>query len=98
MYIRSLPRPCPERVRVRRQRVARCLTREATVSGKAIYKVIEVLVQEGQAVKEGEILARLDDTNTRAALEQSRAQVTQLDAALSAARIAADDARPVYLR
>src|SRR5580704_11624520 len=72
--------------------------REATVSGKAIYKVIEVLVQEGQAVKEGEILARLDDTNTRAALEQSRAQVTQLDAALSAARIAADDARPVYLR
>jgi RND family efflux transporter MFP subunit len=57
-----------------------------------------VLVQEGQAVKEGEILARLDDTNTRAALEQSRAQVTQLDAALSAARIAADDARPVYLR
>jgi RND family efflux transporter MFP subunit len=72
--------------------------REATVSGKAIYKVIDVLIQEGQAVKQGEVIARLDDTNARAALEQSRAQVKQLEAALSAARIAADDARPIYLR
>jgi RND family efflux transporter MFP subunit len=72
--------------------------REATVSGKAIYKVIDVLIQEGQAVKEGEIIARLDDTNARAGLEQSKAQVKQLEAALAAARVAADDARPVYLR
>jgi RND family efflux transporter MFP subunit len=72
--------------------------REATVSGKAIYKVTEVLIQEGQAVKQGEVIARLDDTNSRAALEQSRAQVKQLEAALAAARTAADDARPVYLR
>jgi RND family efflux transporter MFP subunit len=72
--------------------------REATVSGKAIYKVVDVLIQEGQAVKQGEVIARLDDTNARAALEQSKAQVNQLEAALSAARIAADDARPVYLR
>jgi RND family efflux transporter MFP subunit len=72
--------------------------REATVSGKAIYKVTDVLIQEGQAVKEGEVIARLDDTNARAALEQSKAQVKQLEAALAAARIAADDARPVYQR
>jgi RND family efflux transporter MFP subunit len=72
--------------------------REATVSGKSIYKVVEVLVQEGQAVKQGEIIARLDDTNARAALEQSKAQVKQLEAALAAARIAAEDAHPVYLR
>jgi RND family efflux transporter MFP subunit len=72
--------------------------REATVSGKAIYKVTEVLVQEGQAVKEGEVIARLDDTNARAVLEQSKAQVKQLEASLAAARIAADDDRPVYLR
>jgi RND family efflux transporter MFP subunit len=72
--------------------------REATVSGKAIYKVVDVLVQEGQAVKQGQVIARLDDTNARAALEQSKAQVTQLEAALTAAKTAADDARPIYLR
>jgi RND family efflux transporter MFP subunit len=72
--------------------------REATVSGKSIYRVSEVLVQEGQAVSQGEIIARLDDTNIRAALIQSRAQVKQLQAALAAARMAADDARPIFLR
>jgi RND family efflux transporter MFP subunit len=72
--------------------------RQATVSAKAIYKVNEVMVQEGQAVKDGEVIARLDDTNARAALEQSKAQVQQLEAALSAARLADDDARPTYLR
>lgn len=72
--------------------------REATVSGKAIYKVVDVLIQEGQAVKQGEVIARLDDTNARAALEQSKAQVKQLEAALAAARTAAEDAHPIYLR
>lgn len=72
--------------------------RQATVSAKAIYKVNEVLVQEGQAVQEGQVIARLDDTNARAALEQSKAQVQQLEAALSAAKLADDDARPTYLR
>lgn len=72
--------------------------REASVSAKAIYKVNEVLVQEGQPVKQGQVIARLDDTNARAALEQSKAQVKQLEAALSAAKLAADDARPIFLR
>lgn len=72
--------------------------RQATVSAKAIYKVIEVLVQEGQAVKQGQVIARLDDTNARAVLEESKAQVQQLEAALSAAKLADDDARPTYLR
>jgi len=72
--------------------------REATVSGKAIYKVNEVLVQEGQAVKQGQVIARLDDTNVRASLEQSKAQVKQLEAALAAAKLAAADARPIFQR
>ena len=72
--------------------------REATVSGKSIYKVNEVLVQEGQPVKQGQIMARLDDTNARAALDQSKAQVRQFEAALAAARLAAADARPSFLR
>ena len=72
--------------------------RQATVSAKAIYKVNEVLVQEGQAVKQGQIIARLDDTNARAALEQSKAQVKQLEASLAAAKLAADDALPIFKR
>jgi RND family efflux transporter MFP subunit len=72
--------------------------REATVSAKSIYKVEEVLIQEGQAVRQGELLAKLDDSNTRAALEQSKAQVKQLQAALYAARVAAADARPSFTR
>jgi RND family efflux transporter MFP subunit len=72
--------------------------REATVSAKSIYKVREVLVQEGQPVKEGELMATLDDTNARAALEQSKAQVKQLEATVLAAKLAADDARPIFLR
>ena len=72
--------------------------REANVSAKAIYKVNEVLVQEGQRVKQGQVIARLDDTNARAALEQSKAQVKQLEAALAAAKLAAADARPIFLR
>jgi RND family efflux transporter MFP subunit len=72
--------------------------REASVSGKSIYKVEEVLVQEGQPVKAGQVMARLDDSNTRAALEHSKAQVKQLAAALAAARVAAADARPSFVR
>jgi RND family efflux transporter MFP subunit len=55
-------------------------------------------VQEGQQVKRGEVIARLDDTNTGAALAQSKAQVRQFDAALGAAKLAALDARPIFLR
>jgi RND family efflux transporter MFP subunit len=72
--------------------------REATVSGKAIYKVSDVLVQEGQSVRQRQIIARLDDTNVRAALEQSQAQVRQLEAALDSAKVADEDARPLFLR
>jgi multidrug efflux pump subunit AcrA (membrane-fusion protein) len=42
--------------------------RQATVSAKITGKVTEVTIEEGMRVKEGEILARLDDTETRAAL------------------------------
>ena len=72
--------------------------REATVSAKAIYKVQEVLIQEGQAVKKGQVVARLDDSNARAALDQAKAQVKQLEAALAAAKLAAADAQPTFLR
>src|SRR4051794_12702594 len=48
--------------------------RRATVSSKITGKVIEVNVEEGMAVKEGQILARLDDTTPRASLALAEAQ------------------------
>jgi RND family efflux transporter MFP subunit len=49
--------------------------RRATVSSKITGKVIEVNVEEGMAVREGQVLARLDDANVRAALMLAEAQV-----------------------
>ena len=49
--------------------------RRATVSSKITGKVIEVNVEEGMAVREGQVLARLDDAQARAALALYEAQV-----------------------
>jgi len=49
--------------------------RRATVSSKVTGKVLEVFVEEGQAVRQGQVLARLDDSQTRAALNVAEAQV-----------------------
>jgi RND family efflux transporter MFP subunit len=48
--------------------------RRATVSSKITGKVVEVNVEEGKAVKEGQVLARLDDSTAKAALALARAQ------------------------
>jgi RND family efflux transporter MFP subunit len=52
--------------------------RQATVSSKVTGKVAEVLIEEGMAVKEGQLLARLDDTTTRPVYALAQ---RQLDAA-----------------
>lgn len=46
-------------------------------------KLVEVLVQEGQAVKSGEVLARLDDRSAKIALESAKGQLRQAEAKLS---------------
>ncbi len=48
--------------------------RRATVSSKVTGKVVEVNVEEGMAVREGQVLARLDDTTARAQLALAEAQ------------------------
>ena len=72
--------------------------RQASVSAKAIYKVVSVLVEEGQHVEEGQILAKLDDTNTNATVNQAKAIVKQAEANLASAQVAATDARPIFER
>lgn len=49
--------------------------RRATVSSKVTGKVLEIFVEEGQAVRQGQVLARLDDSQTRAALALAQAQL-----------------------
>ena len=59
--------------------------RRATVSSKVTGKVLEVFVEEGKAVKKGQVLARLDDSQIRAALGVAQAQL------VAAQRGAAED-------
>jgi RND family efflux transporter MFP subunit len=49
--------------------------RAATASSKVTGKVVEVLIEEGMRVKEGQVLARLDDTNVKASLAVAEAQL-----------------------
>jgi len=68
--------------------------RRATVSSKITGKVVEVNVEEGMAVKEGQVLARLDDANMRAGLalaqaqtEAARRNITENEVRLADARV-----------
>ena len=72
--------------------------RSATVASKMIGRVVEVSIEEGQRVEKDQIIARLDDSNTRATLEQARAQLAQAQANLEAARTALADAQPIFKR
>jgi RND family efflux transporter MFP subunit len=65
--------------------------RKATLSAKILGKVTEVNFEEGQKVKVGDIVARLDDSNYEAALHQAEAQARQAKAAL-------DNTGPIYAR
>jgi RND family efflux transporter MFP subunit len=72
--------------------------RQATVSSKITGKVVQVAIEEGQRVARDEIIARLDDTNARAIVEQARAQRAQAQASLTATRVALDNATPIFRR
>ena len=74
--------------------------RRSTVSSKITGKVTEVLVEEGMQVREGQVLARLDDSTVRANLnyaraqhEASRRQVTESEVRLREAELTLDRRR-----
>jgi len=72
--------------------------RQATVSAKITGKVTEVTIEEGMRVKEGEILARLDDTEAKAALGLARAQLTAARSQLAEIKALLDQAERDYAR
>jgi len=49
--------------------------RQATVSAQITGKLIEVLIEEGESVKEGQVLARLEDNAQLAQLAEAQAQL-----------------------
>ena len=64
---------------------------QATLSAKIIGKLVEADLEEGEHIKAGQIVARLDDSNYRAALATSIAQEKLAEAALA-------NAQPMYER
>jgi HlyD family secretion protein len=61
--------------------------RQATVSSKVTGKVTEVLIEEGMKVRQGEVLARLDDTNVKTSLRLAEAQLVSATNALAETRV-----------
>jgi RND family efflux transporter MFP subunit len=72
--------------------------RRATVSSKVTGKVIEVNVEEGRAVKQGDVLARLDDSTERAALALVTAQAEAARRAVAENEVHLTQARTTLAR
>ena len=72
--------------------------RRATVSSKVTGKVVEVNVEEGMAVRAGQVLARLDDSTVRAALALSEAQLEATRRAVPEVEVRLAEARRVQAR
>jgi len=67
--------------------------RRATVSSKITGKVVEVDVEEGKNVVQGQVLARLDDSSPRAALALAEAQAEAARHTLRENEVRLDQAR-----
>jgi HlyD family secretion protein len=67
--------------------------RQATVSSKVTGKVVELMIEEGMPVKQGQVLARLDDSNTRAQVALSQSQLDAARAQLAEIRVQLADAQ-----
>jgi len=67
--------------------------RQATVSSEVTGKVVEVTIEEGMRVEEGQVLARLDDANIRAAYDLAEAQRVAAATSLSETSALLEEAR-----
>jgi len=67
--------------------------RRATVSSKVTGKVVEVNVEEGMAVREGQVLARLDDSTPRATLALAQAQAEAARRSVTENRVRLEEAK-----
>ena len=63
-------------------------TTEVTISPEMSGRIVEVLVNEGDAVKSGDILVKLDDTLLKAQRDQAQVNLTVAQAGMDAANTA----------
>ena len=66
---------------------------QSTVSSKITGRILEVLVEEGMAVSEGQVLARLDDATERSYLALAEAQLGAARGALAELEVRQVEAR-----
>ena len=66
---------------------------QSTVSSKVTGRIVEVLVEEGMAVAEGQVLARLDDTTERSYLALAEAQLGAQRGALAELEVRYEEAQ-----
>ena len=66
---------------------------QSTVSSKVTGRIIEVLVEEGMTVTEGQVLVRLDDTTERSYLALAEAQLGAARGALAELEVRYEEAR-----
>ncbi len=64
----------------------------ATVSSKIAGKIVEVLVEEGMVIEEGQLLARLDDSTARRQLALAEAELAAAASSLAETEVLAADA------
>jgi RND family efflux transporter MFP subunit len=67
--------------------------RRATVSSKITGKVVQVNVEEGMTVREGQVLARLDDETERAAVALAEAQAEAARRSVNESEVRLTEAR-----
>ena len=72
--------------------------RQATVASKITARMVELDIEEGDHVKAGQVIARLDDTNIRAAFNQANAQLQYAKAALAETQVNLANAQRDYER
>jgi RND family efflux transporter MFP subunit len=72
--------------------------RQATVASKITGKMVELDIEEGDHVKAGQIIAKLDDTNIRAAFNQATAQLDYAKASLAETQVNLTNAQRDYDR
>jgi RND family efflux transporter MFP subunit len=72
--------------------------RQATVASKITAKMIELDIEEGDHVRAGQMIARLDDTNIRAALAEAAARLDFAKASLAETQVNLTNAQRDYDR
>jgi RND family efflux transporter MFP subunit len=67
--------------------------RQATVASKITGKMVELDIEEGDHIQEGQVIARLDDSNVRASLAAAHAQLDFAKAGLAETEVNLANAR-----